>query len=314
MTARLPTSGWPAPAKINLFLRVTGRRSDGYHNLQTVFQFLDVADELEFEPLDDGRIELADALPGVEYQDHLCVRAAQALTEYARVAVTNPCPRGVRIGVTKRIPMGAGLGGGSSDAATTLVVLNGLWSLALEPAALAEIGLTLGADVPVFVRGAAAWAQGIGEELRPVRLPQPWYLVVHPGCEVPTAEIFGANELTRNSAPITMPRSLLGEGEVPGIDAVMALGANDCEAAVWRRYPQVREATQWLSQFSPARMTGTGAAVFAPFSDRAAAEDTLERMPTCWWGAVTRGMNDSMLIAHYRRFAGQAAAVELSRK
>jgi 4-diphosphocytidyl-2-C-methyl-D-erythritol kinase len=289
--AELPAR-WPSPAKLNLFLRITGRRPDGYHELQTVFQFLDLGDEIAFEPAPRGRIELAENLPGVPAANHLCTRAAALLRRHAGAV-------GVRIRLSKRIPMGAGLGGGSSNAATTLVALNRIWGLDLPVEALAELGLGLGADVPVFVRGLAAWGEGVGERLTPVRPPEPWYVVVFPGVRVPTPEIFNATDLTRNSPPLKIPRSLSDPGVAPpSIQALLALAGNDCEAVVRRRHPEVGEALDWLSGVTEARMTGTGSAVFGPFARRVEAERAADTAPPRWWVAVARGVNESPLRRH----------------
>ena len=278
------TAAWPAPAKLNLFLHVVGRRSDGYHLLQTVFQFLDMGDEIAFAPRDDGRICRRSPLPGVAEEADLVVRAARALQRVADISL------GVDITVSKHIPMGAGLGGGSSDAATTLVALNHMWKAGLNEDELAALGLSLGADVPVFVRGRAAWAEGVGERLMPVEdLPEPWYVVVVPSCHVSTAEIFGAAELTRNAPPITIAAFLSGAG------------INVCEAVVRRRYPEVAEALTWLGQYGPARMSGTGAAVFAPCADEAAARRVIAAAPRAWCVWATKGRNCSALLERLRR-------------
>ena len=286
-----PPARWPSPAKLNLFLRITGRRPDGYHALQTLFQFLEVGDEIVFELLPPGRIELAEALPGVPAREHLCVRAALLLRDHAPGA-------GVRIRLEKRIPMGAGLGGGSSNAATTLVALNRLWGCGLATEALAALALGLGADVPVFVRGLASWGEGIGERLTPVRLPRPWYVVVHPGCHVSSAEIFNAADLTRNSPPLKIPAFLLSSGEPPSVRDVLAIAGNDCQPAARRRHREIGEALEWLSGFTEARMTGTGAAVFGPFAERAEAERAARAAPASWWVRVARGRNESPLRRH----------------
>jgi 4-diphosphocytidyl-2-C-methyl-D-erythritol kinase len=277
-----PESGhaWPAPAKINLFLHVTGRRPDGYHLLQTVFQFLDYGDTLDFELRDDGVIRSAEPLPGIAPEADLTVRAARLLQRHAGVA------QGVEIRIAKRIPLGGGLGGGSSDAATTLWALNCLWGLGMSPDTLAGLGLQLGADVPVFVRGHAAWAEGIGEILTPLTLEEPWYLVLIPDTQVPTAAIFAAPELTRASDALTIDGFLSGDH-----------GLNVCEPVVRARYPRVAEALDWLARYAPARMSGTGSCVFARFTQRQAAEDVQRRLPAGWRGFVARGCNRSPLLA-----------------
>ena len=277
--------GWPAPAKLNLMLRVTGRRPDGYHELQTVFQFLDLADRLDFRLREDGAIRRETPLPGVAEAADLCLRAARLLQQEAGVR------QGVEIRLHKRLPMGGGLGGGSSDAASVLVALNRLWGCGLDEAALAALGLRLGADVPVFVRGRAAWAEGVGERLEPVELEQPWYLVLLPPCHVSTAEVFAAPELTRNSAPITIRAFVAGDRR------------NDCLPVVRSRYPEISQAIDWLGQFGEARLTGTGACVFAAFTERAQAEAVLADRPPGLDGWVAQGLNRSPLLERLAREA-----------
>ena len=270
---------WPAPAKLNLMLRIVGRRSDGYHLLQTVFQFLDVCDYLTFSPTGDGSIRRREALPGVAEDDDLVVRAARLLQRETGVS------QGVEIGLDKRLPMGGGLGGGSSDAATTLVALNTIWKTGLSQQALADLGLRLGADVPVFVHGFAAWAEGVGESLQPIDLPEKWYLVLVPDCHVSTAAVFGDPELTRDSEHITIRDFLNGEV------------ANDCTDVVCRRYPPVADAIRWLGQFATARLTGTGACVFASFDDRDSALAVQQQVPAGMVSIVAQGRNRSSLFA-----------------
>jgi 4-diphosphocytidyl-2-C-methyl-D-erythritol kinase len=278
-------SSWPAPAKINLFLHIIGRRPDGYHLLQTAFQFLDHGDALRFTPRDDGVIRLLTPLSGVPEHQDLTVRAAALLQRHTGTS------RGVDISVEKRLPMGAGLGGGSSDAATTLVGLNRLWGVDLPEGQLAELGLQLGADVPVFVHGRAAWAEGVGESLTPMDLPEPWYVVVIPPCHVSTAEIFAAPELTRNLPPLTIPAFLSGAG------------SNVCEAVVCRRYPEVGRALAWLGGYTQARMSGTGSAVFASFADEGQAKSVAEAVPAHWAVFMAQGCNRSPL---YERLMKEA--------
>ncbi len=272
------SSAWPAPAKINLFLHIVGRRDDGYHLLQTAFQFLDRCDWLHFELRDDGLVRRATDLPGVPEDSDLTVRAARLLQEAA------DCSAGVAIEIEKSLPMGGGLGGGSSDAATTLVALNRLWNTALSVDQLAELGLSLGADVPVFVRGCAAWAEGVGEVLEPIEVAEPWYVVVVPSCHVSTAEIFCDKDLTRDSEMMKIPAFLAGHGE------------NVCEAVVRKRYPEVDEAMRWLGQFAPVRMSGTGACIFAAFSERAQADEVMGVLPAGWQAFVAKGLNRSPLL------------------
>ncbi|MGJ8668337.1 MAG: 4-(cytidine 5'-diphospho)-2-C-methyl-D-erythritol kinase [Oceanococcus sp.] len=271
---------WPAPAKLNLFLHIVGRRADGRHNLQTVFQILDFGDELEFFLRDDEQISISPSLPGVELEQNLCVRAARALQRKIGK------PHGVDIHCRKRIPMGGGLGGGSSDAATCLVALNQLWGIGLSIDELAEIGLTLGADVPVFVRGHSAFAEGVGEKLTPLELPEPWYCVVTPDCEVPTGTIFSAEELTRNTPPVTISDLL-----------VHATGLrNDCWPVVASRFPAVRHAYESLSEFGQARMSGTGASVFVQCADRNSALQIASKMSANGQAFVAQGLNQSPLL------------------
>jgi len=272
-----PTS-WPAPAKLNLFLHITGRREDGYHLLQTVFQFLDHGDTLTFQPTEDGQIQLLTPLPGVPQAQDLTVRAATLLKR------TTHCPYGVTIQIDKRLPMGGGLGGGSSDAATTLVALNQLWGTGLSVEQLADLGLQLGADVPVFVRGQAAWAEGVGEELTPVELPEPWFLVLIPPVQVATGEIFNDPELTRDCHGITIRDFLGGQG------------GNVCQPLVAKRYPAVAAALDWLGHYARAIMTGTGACVFAAFEAESEARKVFEKRPEGWQGFVARGLNRSPLL------------------
>lgn len=275
---------WPAPAKLNLFLHVTGRRADGYHLLQTVFQFIDLCDWLSFEPRPEGDIVRLDPLPGIAPERDITVRAARLLQGRA---AGRP---GVAIRIDKRIPIGGGLGGGSSDAATTLWALNRLWGLGLGIDELAGLGLALGADVPVFVRGRAAWAEGVGERLTPIALPEPWYLVVVPPVQVSTAEVFALPDLTRDCEILTIDRFLSGDQ-----------GLNVCEAVVCGRYPEVAGALDWLRGHAPARsgearMSGTGACVFAPFDAESDARAVMARMPPGWRAFVARGLNRSPLL------------------
>ena len=267
----------PAPAKLNLMLHILGRRADGYHELQTLFQFLDHGDELTFTARTDGQIRLHTDLPGVDHDSNLIVRAARLLQTHSA------CTLGADIELIKRLPMGGGIGGGSSDAATTLLGLDYLWQTRLGVDRLAAIGLTLGADVPVFVRGRAAFAEGVGERLQPVELSEPWYLVVAPQVSVSTAEIFSDPELTRNTPAITV-RSLLAGG-----------GHNDCQPVVERRYPEVRNALSLLNKLVPARMTGTGACVFGSFPNKGEADKVCRQLPADLPAFIAQGRNISML-------------------
>jgi 4-diphosphocytidyl-2-C-methyl-D-erythritol kinase len=276
-------SHWPAPAKLNLFLHVTGRRADGFHDLQTVFQLIDLCDDIAITVRDDGRIERLAGPAEVPPETDLVVRAAQALK-----AATGT-PLGASIKVKKRIPLGGGLGGGSSDAATTLLALNHLWATRLGSERLAEIGLALGSDVPVFVAGSSAWAEGRGEKLEPVELPDRWYVIVHPRVHVATAAVFQAPELTRNSPKITMRaffRASVAAGAAAG-------GRNDCESVVRARFPEVADALDWLAARGPARLTGTGACLFAGFASAAEAERVAAQVPDRWTSFVVRGLNTS---------------------
>lgn len=276
-TAAFP---WPAPAKLNLFLHVTGRRADGYHQLQTLFQFLEHGDTLFFTPRGDGVIRRLDGPAEIAEPDDLTMRAARAIQQ------ASGCNLGADIRLEKRLPIGGGLGGGSSDAATTLVALNRHWNLGLPVDELAQLGLRLGADVPVFVRGLAAWAEGVGEQLRPVVLPEPWFLVVTPPVAISTAEIFAAPELRRDHPPVTMDDYLAGRTE------------NVFEPVTCARHPQVRAALDALNRYAPARMSGTGASVFAAFAERSAARAAQETLPREWHSFVARGCNRSPLLGN----------------
>jgi len=262
-----------APAKLNLMLHITGRRDDGYHLLETVFQFIDLADHIEFNANDEGSIERLPGNSPVDAEDDILVTTATLLQSRFRV------DKGVSISIDKRIPIGGGLGGGSSDAAACLLALNRLWELDLSLDQLAGIGLELGADVPVFVRGRAAWASGIGEVLQAIELEQPIYLVIDPKVAVSTAQIFAAQELTRNCDPLTIRAFLRGSGR------------NVCEPVVRNLYPQVGAAIDWLSQYATARMSGTGACVFAAIDSLEQAEVVKSQVPRQWEAYITRAMN-----------------------
>lgn len=267
----------PAPAKLNLFLHILGQRPDGYHELQTVFQFLSHADQLHFSPRSDSAIHLSPPLTGIAPDDNLIVKAARLLQ--ARTG----CPQGADIHLEKVLPMGGGVGGGSSDAATTLLGLNHLWSLGLDLSQLAEIGLALGADVPVFVQGQAAFAEGVGERLTPVLLPEPWFLVLNPAVQVNTAQIFRHPELTRHTPAIKVAAFLGGGGQFPL--------RNDCENIVRSLFPRVDAALTWLAQHGSAKMTGTGSCCFIECSSRQQAERLLAESPVA--GFVAKGCNRS---------------------
>lgn len=271
------TQFWPSPAKLNLFLYITGQRANGYHDLQTLFQFIDYGDRLAFTRRDDDIIRLSPSIAGVPDEQNLIVRAARLLQSHAGTQF------GVDITLDKRLPMGGGLGGGSSNAATTLVALNVLWNCGLSDTQLAEMGLTLGADVPVFVMGHAAFAEGIGEVLLPVSPEEKWYLVAHPGVNIPTPAIFGDPELIRNT-------------EKRSIDALLhSTYSNDCEPIARKRFYEVEQLVSWLLEYAPSRLTGTGACVFAEFDTEESAQEVLSKAPAWINGFVARGVNVSPL-------------------
>jgi len=270
-------SDWLSPAKINLFLHITGQREDGYHNLQTAFQFLDYCDTISIEHTFDSDIKLLTPINGVEDEDNLIVRAAKLLQQHCGTR------KGASISVDKKLPMGGGLGGGSSNAATTLVALNKIWNCTLSNEELAKLGLSLGADVPIFVHGYAAWAEGVGEELTSIYPDEPWYVVIVPNCHVSTAEIFSSSQLTRDCKSMTIAGFLSGEGR------------NVCEEVVIEHYPPVAEALDWLAQYAKPRMTGTGACVFAGFDNQENAQQVIDSLPSNWQGFVAKGCNKSPL-------------------
>ena len=327
-----PALSLPAPAKLNLFLHITGRRDDGYHTLQTLFQLLDFGDLLHFRASEPGALKVilshdppaSETQPDIPLEENLIYRAAMALQAATRDTCgsgQSPLP-GVEIELVKRLPVGGGVGGGSSDAATTLVGLNRFWQLGLSLDALCQLGATLGADVPVFIRGHSAWAEGVGNELTPVELPLCWYVVIKPDCEVSTSAIFQHQELTRNTHPITI-RALFGEAasttsavdniticNMAAINNIARKANNDCQVVTEQLYPQVAEARLWLTdkvlaearlrdrehaQYSPARMTGTGACVFARFDNREQCEQVLADLPKHWFGFAAKGVNISPL-------------------
>lgn len=274
---------WPSPAKLNLFLYITGQRPDGYHTLQTLFQFLDYGDTLTIEPRTDGQLRLLTPVDGVPNEENLIIRAARLLMKTAAETQRLPEGSGADIRIDKRLPMGGGLGGGSSNAATVLVALNHLWQCHLSEDELAAIGLTLGADVPVFVRGRAAFAEGVGEVLTPVDVAEKWYLVAHPGVSIPTPVIFGDPELPRNTP-------------VRSIDTLLNCEfANDCEVIARKRFREVDDVLSWLLEYAPSRLTGTGACVFAEFDTELAARQVLEQAPEWLQGFVAKGVNLSPL-------------------
>lgn len=275
----MPDLSLLAPAKLNLFLHITGRRSDGYHNLQTLFQLLDYGDQLEFSLRKDSQINIQPAIKGLPQEQNLIFKAAQALQSFTH------CTRGADIFLHKHLPMGGGIGGGSSDAATTLVGLNHLWQTGLNTRQLLTIGQRLGADIPVFIQGKTAWAEGTGDQLQVIELPEKWYVVLCPDCHISTATIFSHKDLTRDTSDITVA-AFLEQG-----------GRNDCQPLVTALYPEVEKLVNWLGQFSPAQLTGTGACVFASFESAKAAREVFDRRPENIQGFVTKGINESPLYS-----------------
>lgn len=270
-----PTLTLPCPAKLNLFLHVLGRRDNGYHELQTVFQLLNYGDQLHLSSNHSGQISLKPNLPSIPTESNLVFKAAKLLQTSTGTQL------GADLTLEKVLPQGGGIGGGSSDAATTLLGLNHLWQTGLSIRQLADLGASLGADVPVFVEGRSAWAEGLGEQLEPMNLPPRWYLVIAPNCSVSTAEIFQHKELTRNTSAINM-RAFLEEG-----------GKNDCQPLVEKLYPQVKDAVEWLSLYSSAQLTGTGACVFAAFNCEQEARSIFAKRPKKLKGFVAEGINIS---------------------
>lgn len=273
------TLSLPAVAKLNLFLHITGRRQDGYHNLQTLFQLLDVGDELHFTLRHDNKLTLQCNDPSLEGPDNLIMKAGRLLQQHTG------CELGCDIVLDKKLPMGGGLGGGSSDAATTLLALNGLWQLNLSTQQLAALALTLGADVPLFVWGRSAFAEGVGEKLVPVDLPEKIYLVVTPPCHISTAEIFQHPDLIRNSRALSLDTLFNSPWR------------NDCQPLVEQLQPIVAITLQWLVEYAPCRMTGTGASVFAEFPDTASAQHALANLPANCRGFIAKGVNQSPVMA-----------------
>jgi 4-diphosphocytidyl-2-C-methyl-D-erythritol kinase len=265
----------PAPAKLNLMLHITGRRDDGYHELQTVFQLLDVADQLTIRANRSGEVQLRCPALAIPQQQNLAWRAARLLQQHSGSS------QGADIHIDKRLPAGGGVGGGSSDAATVLLALNKLWKLDLPLTELARLGLQLGADVPVFVHGRSAWAEGIGEKLQPVTIPKRYYLVIAPNCSVATAEVFSHRQLTRHTSPITIAH-FFEEG-----------GRNDCQTVVRKLYSEVDNALIWLEKFGQAQLTGTGACIFAAFDSEQEAETVYRQLPAQWQGLVAAGISQS---------------------
>ncbi|NIM69760.1 MAG: 4-(cytidine 5'-diphospho)-2-C-methyl-D-erythritol kinase [Xanthomonadales bacterium] len=272
-------TAWPAPAKLNLFLHILGRRTDGYHELQTLFQLLDWGDEVRLQITSDGRIERVGNLPGVPAQSDLAVRAARALQAHCGVRA------GALIDIHKRIPLGSGLAGGSSDAATTLVALNELWGCGLSKPELAELGLALGADVPVFVLGRSAWAEGVGERLEPLRLGTRHYVLIFPGLRIATAEVFADPHLPRDTPAIEPARWRFESSR------------NDCEAVVLARHPELREVMQAAAAFGSPRLTGTGSCIFLPAEGENAARGITTALKPRYNVRAVRGVDHSPLLA-----------------
>lgn len=273
----------PSPAKLNLCLHIVGRRPDGYHELQTLFQFLQYGDTIHFEPTGDQRpgVRLAAPLPGVRDEDNLVLRAARLLAGRREQSLP-----GITLSVDKCLPMGGGLGGGSSNAATVLLGLNHYWQLGCSLDELAQLGLQLGADVPVFVRGHAAWGEGVGEQLTPANPPEDWFVVLKPACDINTGKIFSEQGLTRNTPRIKI---------APAFEGDASRYRNDCEDVVRKLYPEVNQSLEWLSQFGPARLTGTGACIFGRFPTESAARIIWESKPSGITGFVAQGVNRSPL-------------------
>jgi 4-diphosphocytidyl-2-C-methyl-D-erythritol kinase len=270
--------GWPAPAKLNLFLHITGQRQDGYHLLQTVFQFIQLIDVIDFTILESGLVRRSSISLKIDEHDDLVIKAAQKIKKRSGSKL------GVDISVKKNIPIGGGLGGGSSDAATTLVALNELWQTGLSIDELSEIGLSLGADIPFFINGNAAWAEGVGDKLTPINLDECFYLVIYPNCSISTKAVFEASDLTRNTPRITIRDFRDGNGK------------NDCESYVRNHYHDVTEALDWLGEYASSKLTGTGACLFAQFSDENEANEVKYKLPTKWQGYVVKGINKSPLL------------------
>ncbi|QGZ40862.1 4-diphosphocytidyl-2-C-methyl-D-erythritol kinase [Pseudoduganella flava] len=287
----------PAPAKLNLFLHVTGRRPDGYHLLQTAFVLIDRADTLDFTLRDDEAIRRVTDVPGVPEEQDLIVRAARLLQQEV-LRRTGALPPGVDIAIDKILPMGGGLGGGSSDAATTLMALNRLWDAGLTQQELMDLGLPLGADIPFFIFGETAFAEGVGEALRPVAVPARWYVVIEPGVQVPTASIFTSEHLTRNTPPVIM--SDFSRHYADSQDG-RQFGRNDLQQVATRLFPPVAEAVEWLAAHGDARMTGSGACVFCAFHSEPEADAVLQQIPSIWKGWKARTLEKHPLL---RRFAG----------
>lgn len=283
----------PAPAKLNLFLHVNGRRADGYHLLQTVFQLLDRGDVLHFQLREDAAIRRVSALAGVPEQQDLVIRAARLLQQEV-LRRRGALPPGVDIAIDKRLPMGGGLGGGSSDAATTLMALNRLWQAGLTRAELMALGLPLGADIPFFIFGQTAFAEGVGEALQPVGVPPCWYVVIEPGVAVPTSAIFCAEDLTRNTKPVRIADF---SSHIENRHGLVGFGKNDLQQVASRLFPPVAEAVEWLGRYGDARMTGSGACVFCAFSTEEEADAVLSDVPPVWTAWKAKALTHHPLLA-----------------
>ena len=283
----------PAPAKLNLFLHVNGRRADGYHLLQTVFQLIDHGDTLHFTLRDDDAIRRATDLPGVPEESDLIIRAARLLQAEV-LRRTGALPRGVDIAIDKVLPMGGGLGGGSSDAATTLMALNALWQAGLSKEELMALGLPLGADIPFFIFGETAFAEGVGEAMRPVQAPDCWYVVIEPGVAVPTAAIFCSEHLTRDT-PVVIITDF--SSHLENRNGLKGFGKNDLQQVATKLFPPVAEAIEWLSAYGDARMTGSGACVFSAVATEAEADAVLAKVPAKWKAWKAKALNRHPIIA-----------------
>ncbi|AIF98567.1 4-(cytidine 5'-diphospho)-2-C-methyl-D-erythritol kinase [Alteromonas australica] len=284
ITVTVNKDWWPSPAKLNLFLHILGRYDNGYHKLQSLFQMLDYGDKLAFDINHTGTIAMSTPLKGVKDEDNLIIRAAKLLAAQTKTKL------GAHISLEKCLPMGGGIGGGSSNAATTLVALNALWGTRLSVHQLADIGLQLGADVPIFVRGETSFAEGVGEQITPAPQPEQWFLVANPNVHISTGEIFTAQELTRNTPSMDWADYKFEETR------------NDCQQLVVNRYPEVAKLLQWLVHYAPSRMTGTGACVFAPFSDESLANDVQGKLPSSWQSFVAKGVNRSPLLEKLEKY------------
>jgi 4-diphosphocytidyl-2-C-methyl-D-erythritol kinase len=275
---------FPSPAKINVFLHITGQRFDGYHELETLFQFLDYSDSMTFTITKNSVIDLVTPIKGVAYNDNLIVKAAKLLQHKSKTAL------GVKIDINKILPMGGGLGGGSSNAATVLIALNRLWQCQLSPDELARLGLSLGADVPIFIHGFSALARGIGEKLTAIQPPESWYLISKPECSISTAAVFSAKSLPRNSPILT-------QDSLANANFMSSTFGNDCQAVVIKQYPEVANLLAWLLEYAPSRMTGTGACIFSTFASQKEALAIQSKLPKGIYSFVARGINTSPLAS-----------------